>query len=235
MNKKIVRTSIISLLILILAVTTYFCYQAYQKAEWGTITGGLAVVAALLTVVSSISLTWRLEDEKEPYLNIFFDSKSHVRGTSLVVRNDGGSPAFNIRLEWSEVLLDTYGQQVQFNEHPHGFDILILNPGAKVSRFVNGTIAMFEDYDDTPVPIYKGTLYYSTSRFKKSKLKQDFQISIEHIRKSLLSEDDQAAFYFNNSKLGEKVSEMNKTMISINENLKKIIEAAAIGDHPKTS
>jgi hypothetical protein len=222
MSKKIIRIIIVALLILSLAGTAYFCYLAYLKSEWGTITGGMAVVAALITVGSSINLTWRMEDEKEPYLNIFFDSKSHKHTTCLVIRNDGGSPAFNIRLKWEITLLDMTGRSVQFNDDPLGYDMLILNPGSHVSRFIDSTQAMFEGYKGNTAPIYNGVIMYSTSPSKKSRRKQEFRISMEQIKRSLMASDDQAEFYFNNNRLTEKVNELIKSMNCINENLKNL-------------
>lgn len=231
-SKNILRIVIVTTLIFTFAGTAYLGYQAFLEKKWDTITGALAVVAALITIASSLSLNWRLEDEKEPYLHIFFDSKSNRTATSLVVRNDGGSPAFNVRLQWIVALQDFNGKIVQFNADPEGFDILNLPPGTKITRFIGYTQEMLKGLGDASAPIYTGTLYYSTSPSKKSRLKQEFRISMEPIRKGLMSTDDEAEFYFNNKILAEKVKTMGTTMASIDETLKKLINENARDANP---
>lgn len=203
--------------IIIFSISTGIVISTLLLKQWNTLTAGLAIIASLLTVYGSIRLNWRLEDAHEPYINIYFDTKSHKYATSLVLRNDGGSTAYNIEIHWDNPLIDSDGKILKFIDE--GIDVYSLPVGEKVSTYVNNIESFFSE--DKPLEIYSGNLiYYSTPR-SKTKIKQPFILSMHSFAKSIMTENDQTSFYFENRQLTKSVKELKVEVSKLSSKLDK--------------
>lgn len=170
------RILLIFMWIIIISISTGIVISTLLLKQWNTLTASLAITASLLTVYGSIRLNWRLEDAHEPYINIYFDTKSHKYAAGLVLRNDSGSTAYNIEIHWDNPLIDSDGKILKFIDD--GIDVYSLPVSEKVSTYVNTIESFFSE--DKSLEIYSGNLiYYSTPR---SKTKQSFMMmSASHI------------------------------------------------------
>ncbi|MEN5380641.1 hypothetical protein [Sphingobacterium kitahiroshimense] len=211
------RILLIFMWIIIFSISTGIVISTLLLKQWNTLTAGLAIIASLLTVYGSIRLNWRLEDAHEPYINIYFDTKSHKYATSLVLRNDGGSTAYNIEIHWDNPLIDSDGKILKFIDE--GIDVYSLPVGEKVSTYVNNIESFFSE--DKPLEIYSGNLiYYSTPR-SKTKIKQPFILSMHSFAKSIMTENDQTSFYFENRQLTKSVKELKVEVSKLSSKLDK--------------
>lgn len=203
--------------IIIFSISTGIVISTLILKQWSTLTASLAVIASLLTIYGSIKLNWRLEDAHEPFINIYFDTKSHNDVTSLVLRNDGGNTAYNIEIHWDNPLIDSDGKILKFIDG--GIDVYSLPIGEKVSAYVNTTESFLSE--DKSLVIYSGNLtYYSTPR-SKAKIKQSFILSMQSFGKSIMAENDQTSFYFENIQLTKSVKELKVEVAKLSSKLDK--------------
>lgn len=211
----------IAIVLIVLAISCYVCIMAYSHYEWGTIASALAVIAAISTVWSSMSLNWKLEDEHEPFLNVYFESQTHKYCTSLVIRNDGGSTAYNIRIRWENPLKDALGKTVRFTDLEDGNDIHSLPKGMHMSRYVKATEDFFSDKKNDVAEVYEGVLEYNLLPKSRKKATQQFRITMEPFKRSLMTSGDQMNFYFENQSLTKKIDEFNRKIENLIEVLNK--------------
>lgn len=64
-----------------------------------------------------------MEGAHDPFLNIYFDTTSQKFATDLVVRNDGGSTAYNVKIHWIRPLRDQDNIEVRFSKVDDDIDV----------------------------------------------------------------------------------------------------------------
>lgn len=196
-----------------LLVTLFIIYKAFQKDEWNTIASALAVITALLAIWSSLNVTWHQEDEKKPSLILYLDTKKNKHVTSLIIENVGGQSAYNVIIEWSKPLFDSKGEVVRFTTIHNSFDFQVIPAKKSHSRFVDGTVKLFEKYTRTKEPlIFEGVISYSVSKHSKKRVRETFTVSMEPERKSLQALNDQTDFYAENKNISKGIKDLNETL-----------------------
>ena len=112
MKKSFKSGSINFLLLLTFIFSIYLVLQALRNNEWNTIASCLAVITAVLATYLSMRIVWKQEDDYEPDIIIFFDLESKTGIIQLVIKNIGGSNAYDLKLLWSKELYDGRGSLV---------------------------------------------------------------------------------------------------------------------------
>jgi hypothetical protein len=216
-TRKIRRIILLFVLIVSTIISITITYIAYRHSEWGTMTSSLTVITAILAIWSSLNLTWSQEDEKRPQLSLHIDNTSHKFAYSLVIKNSGGSPAYNVKLEWTNPILDYNGKAPRFTDSEEFFDFDYLPTDIPYSRFLFGANNFKELLKNGNQPlIYEGIVSFSP--FPKSKLRetQNFKISLEPYRKHINVLNDQMDFYFENKKISEHLKSIAESLKELN-------------------
>jgi len=214
--KKIKRIVINLLLIAGLILSVLLTIKAFFISEWNTITGTLAVITAIIGTFLSLKIIWKQEDEYEPEILVSFDVDSRNGIIQLVIKNIGGSNAYDIKLKWNNTLKEAKGKEVTLPYVP------VLTKGDSIRLIVDSTMARFQKAEtEKEQLIYDGVIKYKYSKKDKKYRKENFEISLEHFKNKIRPITDQQDFYLKNSKLNETVTKINKTL---NELIEKIDE-----------
>jgi hypothetical protein len=221
MNIQKIRRLIIILLLLVTSVISLaIIYTSYSQREWATIASAMTVITAILAIWSSLSLTWRQEDEKRPQIDMYIDDTSHKHAYSLIIKNNGGSPAFNVRIKWITPPTDYAGQVPRFTDFDEAYDFDYLPTNTPYSRFLIGSDKFRDLIEKADYPlIYEGIVSYCVSSKASYRTEQPFKLSLEPFKKRLNVLNDQMDFYFENKKLSTHLKSISESLKELNKNL----------------
>jgi hypothetical protein len=210
-------------LLLIVSVTIAIVITAvsYRHNEWATMASAMSVITAVLAIWASLNLTWRQEDEKQPQVNIYIDDMSHKHAYSLVIRNDGGGPAYKVRIDWTVPIYDYENKVPRFTDFEDEYDFEYLHNGSHYSRLIMGADSFRGLIENSDKPlIYEGTISYAIKSESSLRIKHPFKVSLEPLKKRVNVLNDQMDFYFENKKLTSHVK-------SIADSLQKLHKVIA--------
>jgi hypothetical protein len=207
------RVTLIILLVLSTCIAITLVAISYSKREWETMTASLSVITAILAIWASLNLTWKQEDDKLPQIIVFIDNISHKYAYSLAIKNEGGSPAYNVRIDWVKPILDFEGKAPRFVDYEDDFDFHYLGTSNQYSRFLFGSDKFQQRVRESNEPlIFEGIISYSFTSKGRYREKRKFKISLEPFRKHLNNANDQMDFYFENKKLTEYLKSVAESL-----------------------
>ncbi len=172
---------VVSLVVSIAAITTAFVVLGFRDATaW-------VVVAAALAVITSVISSWAAQrvleiqqDVQKPYPFPSVDITSRYGLVQLCVRNYGGSAAYEISIKWDKPLLNSKGELVRFTDQVGAPEIPVLLPTESVSVLIDGSMQLFEKYQDLN---YTGRVEFKNASGRR--MTHPFLLSIEKHRKTL--------------------------------------------------
>ena len=218
--QKLYRLFLKLILLMSIVIAIVITYISYKQNEWATMASAMTVVTAVLAIGSSLNLTWHQEDEKQPQINLYIDHSSHKHAYSLVIKNEGGSPAYKVKIDWTIPLYDYDHRIPRFTDFDDDYDFHYLQTGVPYSRFIIGSDNIRKLFDESDKPlVYEGLVSYSTSSKGIFRVKQTFKISLEPFKKRLNVLNDQMDFYFENKKISTHLNEINVTLQKLNKTL----------------
>lgn len=211
---KNIRRGLVNLLLFSgFIISIYISIKAIEKGEWGTIAGALAVIAAIISTFVSQSLIWKQEDDIEPDVIVFFDLDSRSHLIQLVIKNIGGSNAYDVKIKWIKPLVNIDNSEINFPYIP------ILPKDNQHQIFVDGTTLTFEKAKANNLElIFDGFILFKQKRTSKRYKKNYFEISLEPERRKLVHITDTQQFLSKNATLANNIN-------TLNHNLKELIKA----------
>lgn len=214
--KKIKRIVINLFLITGLSLSIVLTIKAYCLREWNTIASCLAVITAIIATFFSVRIIWKQEDDYEPDIIAFFDLDSRSQIIQLVIRNIGGSNAYDIQLNWKDKLIDSNNILVELPYVP------VLTKGDCIRLFVGISTDRFENAIRENIKlVYKGNIHFKYSKTSSRYTKKDFEISLEQFRNKLRPITDEQEFHLKNAHLNHNIKEINETLKSIVNKMSK--------------
>jgi hypothetical protein len=221
-SRKTYRAFIKAILFLSVSIAVWIIYESYLQKEWNTVASSLAVITAVLAIAASLNLTWHQEDEKRPYINIYIDDISHKYAYSLVIKNVGGSPAYNVKLDWTIPIFDYEKKIPRFTDADDEYDFQVLYNGAEFSRFLISSDTFQKIIADTNTPkFYEGIIVYTDNPKGKSTVKQHFRISLEPLKRRLNVLNDQMDFYFTNKDISNHLKSISNSLKDMSKGFSK--------------
>lgn len=200
--KKLKRIVINIFLIIGLILSILLAIKAFCIGEWNTIAGTLAVITAIMGTFLSLKVVWKQEDEYEPEILVSFDVDSRSGIIQLVIKNIGGSNAYDIKLKWNKILKEAKGREVVLPYVP------VLTKGDSIRLIIDSTINRFQKAEtEEQQLIYDGIIKYKYSKKDKKYKRENFEISLEHFGNKIRPITDQQNFYLKNLKLNETLKE----------------------------
>lgn len=199
------------MLFLALIISFFLAIQAYLNEEWNVIASSLAVVTAIIAAFSSMKIIWKQEDDLEPNLYVYFDLQSRSGVIQLVVKNVGGSTAYDLKLKWSKPLLDHKQKEVSLPYTP------TLSQGESIRFLIDSSRKRLNESKESNDLIYEGNVGYKKSKKSNRIIRQYFEIGLHQFEEKPMRVTDEKEFYLKNSYL-------NKSILKLNEHLKDIAE-----------
>lgn len=195
---------------------------SYAKSEWSTTASAMSVITAVLAIWISLNLTWQQEDAKQPQITLFIDNNSHKHAYSLVIKNEGGSPAYNVRICWTKPIYDYANNIPRFTDFEDEDDFICLPTGLQFSRFLIGSDTFRELCNNGKEPlVFEGDISFSVSPKNKYRESQSFKVSFEPFKKRLNVLNDQMDFYSENIKLTSHLKSIAESLKEINKQILK--------------
>lgn len=181
--------------------------------EWNTVAGTLAVVTAIISAWAIQKTIWKQEDDQEPLLEIYFDTYSRQGLILLVLKNSGGSNAYDIKIKWEKPLFYGSGREVHFGKTANETEIPVINRGQKYSLIVNSALSVFQkSQDEKSVLDFWGTICFKRNRKDKKHCEIEFFISLEPYRGTPLVETDQLNFYHEGAKIHIELAKISDSL-----------------------
>jgi hypothetical protein len=127
----LVNISLACVFLASVGLAVFLLLSSKEKETWATLTGILAVIAALIAVVPAVRILQIQEDALRPRPTPYFDLTSRYGLMQLRVKNLGGGVAYNVRLNWKARPIDQHGKEISSLDN-----ISVLLPQDSVSTLV---------------------------------------------------------------------------------------------------
>lgn len=200
----------------VLTLTFFPDISAINLGNSATISASLAVLAAIVSAWGAIKIVEQSEDSQKPYPYPSFDVESRYSLIQLVIKNYGGSPAYNIKVIFDKPILDSEGTQVRFSDSEEISDAAILLQNEHVSVLVDASHKIFPKYNDLN---FSGNITFENSSGKKTKNR--FTISLEQYRKTLAHSNENLKTSYELQKLPKVLKEISNELNEIKVLLKE--------------
>ncbi|NVO10337.1 MAG: hypothetical protein HXX16_10280 [Bacteroidales bacterium] len=172
-------------------------------------------MTAIISIFLSQRIVWKQEDEYEPDVTILFDLDSRSKIIQLVIKNIGGSSAYDIKINWLLPMNDFRNDEIKLPYIP------TLAKNECIRYFIGISTETFQNAKKENIElIYKGEILYKYKKNSKKYIRNHFEISLEHFRNKLRPITDEQAFYLENTHLNENL----KRLVNSLERIEKLIE-----------
>src|SRR5215204_2512464 len=115
LERKVVRGGILFAGAVAMAVALVALGEqgARTPAAWAAVASALAVLAALASALGTHKIIELQENALQPTIRVALDFRRRYSLAQLSVMNGGGSPAYDVRVNWGNRLQTVEGQDVQ--------------------------------------------------------------------------------------------------------------------------
>jgi hypothetical protein len=216
MFRLLVRLLLVVALIISVAVVVVALYSLGLRDK-----EGWAAVAAALAVITSVIASWGAQrvlelqqDSQRPYPYPSIDVTSRYMLMQLVVKNLGGTAAYDIRLKWGKPVLNAEGEVARFTKQAEVPEIPILLPNESVAISLGASNALFERYQDMN---YSGEVEFQDPTGKR--MKHAFYVSAERYRNSLTFREEDLRTNHELQKIPAKLEALTSEVKKLREEL----------------
>jgi hypothetical protein len=189
-----------------LAIFLLWVYGTREKEIWATLTGLLAVIAAVIAAWPAIRFLEIQEDALRPRPTPYFDLASRYNLVQLRVKNLGGGVAYDVQLRWNTHPLDHEGNKITSLDY-----ISALLPQESVSTLVGVCSTVVREFSDTR---FEGECLFKDSTGKK--FRQKFLCSVDASQKQLVHDDELPKTLWELQKIPEELSRIAKQLENFN-------------------
>ena len=175
-----------ALVVVLIAVLPLLGWQGGLQADaLNALAAALAVITAVIAAWGAQKVIEREDDARRPLPDLTVDVSSRYALAQLVLRNFGGTPAFDVRIHWDTPLLNSKGNTVSFSERADDVAAVILPNDERVTAFIDAVSSLVKRNET----IYSGKLTYAERPGGKRKT-HEFTLDLEKYRQTLISSDE---------------------------------------------
>lgn len=170
-----------ALVVILIAVLPLLGWQGGLQADaLNALAAALAVITAVIAAWGAQKVIEREDDASRPLPDLTVDVSSRYALAQLVLRNVGGTPAFDVLIHWDTPLLDCNGDLVSFSERADGVAASVLPNGEKVMALID-TVSNLVKRNETT---YSGELIYAERSGGRRKSRR-FSLDLGKYRQTL--------------------------------------------------
>ena len=216
--KALLAITFLGALVIIVFALRYLISSPISNVE-----GAWAVVAAALAVIASVVIAWTgqrvlelQQDAQQPYPYPTIDATSRYSVLQLCVRNFGGTPAYDICLEWnnSKLLLNSDSEAVVFTKQEGVPGIPVLLPGENALVPIDEVTRFFNKIEEDAN--YSG--FISCKDASGNSKKYGFVLSVERHRHSLHYEDEEPKTHYRIQEIPKKLDKLTGELRKLERN-----------------
>jgi hypothetical protein len=178
-----------------------------EQEAWATITGLLAVIAAVIAAWPALRVLELQDDSSRPRPTPYFDLSSRYQLLQLRVKNIGPSVAYDVRLKWKNRPQDYKGEEITVLD-----EIPVLLPDQSVSTNMGTSIELVKKYSDKR---FEGEAEFKDANGRS--LRQKFVCSTQEHRKRLLHDEELPRTLYDLQKIPEKLEKIVDTLREMRE------------------
>jgi hypothetical protein len=176
----IVRTILALVLLSAIGLIAFLFHGSKGTETWATITGLLAVLAAVIAAYPALRVLDIQEDSLKPRPTLYFDLSSRYGLAQLRVKNIGGSVAYDVHLKWKIHPRDHKGDEVTALDY-----ISSLLPAEDVSTLLGQSSEVVQRYSNN---LFEGEIAFKDAKGKVSQEK--FSFSADAHQKRLYHDEE---------------------------------------------
>jgi len=193
-----------------LVFAVYLTVKAFSLNEWNTIAATLAVITAIISIFMSQQIVWKQEDEYEPEIVIQFDLDSRSNVVQFVMKNTGGSNAYDIKIRWLTSLTDFKTIEILLPYIP------VLGKNESLRHFVGISTEIFQKAEtEHKKLIFKGIITYKNKINNKKYVEKNFEISLEPFRRKVRPITDEQEYYLKNVNISKHIERIANSVEQI--------------------
>jgi len=190
-ERTLIRGALVLAAAIVLGVAVVAITEEGGRSQqaWAAIAAAMAVLAAITSAWTSQRVVELQETALEPNVVVSFDFRSRYQLAQLRISNRGGSPAYDVRIDWQTPLKTTENKDVSILG-PSGV-LPILSPKDDASVLLGQSQAFLNANQQT---VWTGTITYRVGTGGTRTM--PLMLSAEHERWSLLHNlEDQRTHY----------------------------------------
>ena len=199
------KKNIVNLVLTIgLCLSIVQIFKAISLGEMNTVASFSAIIIAIIIAFFSTRIIWNLVDDQEANVTAYLEPDSQNIGMQLVVKNIGNCSVYDIKLNWTDSLVDSNGNEIKLPIVPelHKGDCVKVTVGSFTERFK-------KDGNDL---IFKGKILFKVSKKNKEYTERQFEINLEQFRMKIKPAADVQEFQLKNSKPKKTIKEGNAAL-----------------------
>jgi hypothetical protein len=180
-----------------------------EKETLATVTGLLAVIAAVISAWPALRVLELQEDASQARPTPYFDFSSRYALAQLRVKNLGGGVAYDVRLKWKSHPRNEAGEEIT------GLDsISVLVPQDSVSKLLGTSTGLFAKY---PTMRYEGQVEFRDSN--RRLVRQKFVCSADEQRSRLVHDEELPRTLFDLQQIPAELSKIGDAIQKVREGL----------------
>lgn len=194
-------------------------YISGGSNSWATVAAALAVVTSVVSSWSAQRIFEQQEDTQKPFVIPTIDNKSKVGLFLFRVKNFGGSPAYDIYIDWNTPLLNHDNKPVRFNQHNKGGpEISVLLPKESVATFLNVDFQFYQQHGyDTN---YTGTIRFKDTTGKD--FKQPFIVNAGQLADTQAIDNEETEAFSKLKQVPDSIDKLTEELIKLRRSLPKV-------------
>ncbi len=215
------RFLIIISFIVVILISLFILFLTINNKEWQAATASISLIIAVISAWIAYETFYRQTQSQRPQVTLELDFKSRYDLVQLVAKNYGQKPAFNIKIEWENQLLNSKGKPIIFNKSKNtDIQIPVLNRNEQIFALIDKPSIFFERYGDQNLD-YKGRISFQESLTLKKRSTYPFYISFEPYRDSLKYETEELKTHFELQKIPEKLESIQEEIRKLTKTVEK--------------
>jgi hypothetical protein len=178
--KILVRTSLALVFLASVTLVILLLHGPKETETWATLTGLLAVIAAVIAALPALRILEIQEDALRPRPTPYFDLTSRYNLLQLRVKNFGSGVAYDLHIKWETHPVDHKGNEVTSLDH-----ISVLLPQESASALVGVSAFAVKELSQSR---FEGQCSFKDSTGKK--YSQEFVCSVDAHQKQLIHDNE---------------------------------------------
>jgi hypothetical protein len=215
-ERKVIRGGLLVAGVIALAVAIVALMEqgGRSPAAWTALAAALAVFASIVSAWSSQRVIELQENALEPNVRASLDFRSRYSLAQFRVSNRGGSPAYDLRIEWENPLQTVDGRTADIFG-PTG-TLPVLLAGDEASIFLGESHAFLEAH---PQAVWSGTMVYEDATGERRS--KAFTLTAEHERLSLVHDEEEPKTQYELQKIPDRLGKIAAELAKIRSHLEQ--------------
>jgi len=206
--------------IILLLASLFLAFLSLKNNEWESLTATISLTIAIISGWIAYESFHNQSLARKPQIILRLDFKSRYDLILLVAENLGEKPAFNIKFEWQNRLLNHKNEEIRFNKYDDSIDIPVLNSKENTSVIVDLASRFYENRKTDNLD-FNGTIKFQESLNSRRKTSYPFHFSFKHYSMSPSFENEEPKTMYELQKIPEKLERIKLEIKKIAETIEK--------------